>query len=135
MTGHIVVPEDLEYYWPLAKAWLEPALERQGCDIDIDYVDAALSKGTAQLWVELHDGQIIAAGVTDITVTSKGPICTLLAVGGKKVDVWADRCDQVADWAETMGCIAIEGLGRRGWKAKIPKGWYESGVMYRKELK
>ena len=56
-----------------------------------------------------------AAMVTTINNRKAGRECTLLVVGGDKMDEWIDVLPQVEDWARELNCDEMSIYGRIGW--------------------
>jgi hypothetical protein len=103
--------------WPL----LEPAVRRSK-DEAARHVLALLRAGTAQLWAVMENGRPIAAVVTRVR---PGERCLLWLIGGSRAREWADDLlVKVEQWARSLGCTALWGVGRRGWARIVePRGF------------
>lgn len=123
--------------WPL----LEPAVKRSP---DRPDVLARLIACDAQLWAVYDANAPVAAIVTQIqtggpstvlpsTTLGTGPRlstaaeagekrCLIWLVGGSRLREWAaDFIAKLEDWARSLGCVALRGVGRPGWARIVKK--------------
>ena len=100
--------------WPL----LEPAVKRSPDKPD---VLARLIACDAQLWA-VYDGPApVAAIVTQIQVSGEKR-CLIWLVGGSHLREWAaDFIAKLEDWARSLGCVTLRGVGRPGWARIVKK--------------
>jgi hypothetical protein len=100
--------------WPL----LEPAVKRSPDQPD---VLARLLFNDAQLWA-IYDADVpVAAIVTQIQVGNEKR-CLIWLVGGSRLREWAgDFIVKLEDWARSLGCVALRGVGRPGWARIVKK--------------
>ena len=100
--------------WPL----LEPAVKRSPDQPD---VLARLLFNDAQLWA-IYDADVpVAAIVTQIQVGNEKR-CLIWLVGGSRLREWAgDFIVKLEDWARSLGCVALRGVGRPGWARIVSK--------------
>jgi hypothetical protein len=100
--------------WPL----LEPAVKRSPDKPD---VLARLLFNEAQLWA-IYDADVpVAAIVTQIQVANEKR-CLIWLVGGSRLHDWAaDFIAKLEDWARSLGCVALRGVGRPGWARIVKK--------------
>ena len=100
--------------WPL----LEPAVKRSPDKPD---VLARLLFNDAQLWA-IYDADVpVAAIVTQIQVSNEKR-CLIWLVGGSRLREWAaDFIAKLEDWARSLGCVALRGVGRPGWARIVKK--------------
>ena len=100
--------------WPL----LEPAVKRWPDKPD---VLARLLFNDAQLWA-IYDADVpVAAIVTQIQVGNEKR-CLIWLVGGSRLREWAgDFIVKLEDWARSLGCVALRGVGRPGWARIVKK--------------
>jgi hypothetical protein len=107
---HLVWPD----LWPL----LEPAVKRSPDKPD---VLARLLSHDAQLWAVYEDNAPVAAIVTQIQVGAEKR-CLIWLVGGSRLREWAaDFIAKLEDWARSLGCLALRGVGRPGWARIVKK--------------
>ena len=108
--------------WPL----LEPAVKRSPDKPD---VLARLLFNDAQLWA-VYDADVpVAAIVTQIQIGGPSTAlktgekrCLIWLVGGSRLREWAvDFIAKVEDWARSLGCVALRGVGRPGWARIVKK--------------
>ncbi len=110
-----VPPAHLPLAWPALGPLLAPVVRRSP-DRDARRLRVVLGQGTAQLWMVVEGGVPTAAIVTRITL---GPPkrCLLWLIGGRGAHAWAGEAVlRIAAWARTWGCVAVWGVGRRGWR-------------------
>lgn len=121
-------------HWPVAKAFLDPALAR--ADETWDQVEADLASNAEQLWAVMDGSSVIAAAVTRIAQTCRGEVVEVYLVGGKDSPRWLAALDaQIEQASRDIGCIAMRAYGRQGWVAPLGKlGWKQSFVAYEKPL-
>jgi hypothetical protein len=100
--------------WPL----LEPAVKRSPDKPD---VLARLIACDAQLWA-VYDGPApVAAIVTQIQIGGEKR-CLIWLVGGSRLREWAaDFIAKLEDWARSLGCVTLRGVGRPGWARIVKK--------------
>lgn len=67
-----------------------------------------------QLWTPATD-ELEAAFITAIYDVRGESNCTIVACGGKNLDLWKHFIKDVEDWARELGCKSIRIYGRRGW--------------------
>jgi hypothetical protein len=131
--------------WPL----LEPAVKRSpdkpdACPDPGEWVLARLLAGDAQLWAVYDANAPVAAIVTQIqtgipptelpsTMLGTGPRlstaaeagekrCLIWLVGGSRLRDWAaDFIFKLEDWARSLGCVTLRGVGRPGWARIVKK--------------
>lgn len=72
--------------------------------------------GEGQLWAVLDGEKPIAAAITQI----HGDRLLLWQIAGHRLSEWRVLFVwRVASWARAMGCKALYGAGRRGWKRVV----------------
>ena len=100
--------------WPL----LEPAVKRSPDKPDLL---ARLIACDAQLWAVYDGATPVAAIVTQIQAGTEKS-CLIWLVGGSRLRDWAvDFIAKVEDWARSLGCVALRGVGRPGWARIVKK--------------
>jgi hypothetical protein len=115
--------------WPL----LEPAVKRSpdfsagdgagpdACPELAEWVLARLLCHDAQLWAVYDADAPVAAIVTQIQVSNEKR-CLIWLVGGSRLREWAaDFIAKLEDWARSLGCVALRGVGRPGWARIVKK--------------
>jgi hypothetical protein len=115
---HLVWPD----LWPL----LEPAVKRSPDKPD---VLARLLFNDAQLWAVYDADAPVAAIVTQIQAGRPSAAlragerrCLIWLVGGSRLREWAaDFITKLEDWARSLGCVALRGVGRPGWARIVKK--------------
>lgn len=120
--------------WPVAKAYLDPALAES--DQHWPEAEADLASEATQLWVVQRGGDLLAAAVTRITQGRKGEVAEVFLVGGRDFRRWIGPLnDVIATSARQIGCVALRAYGRIGWRDILKAfGWRLSFVGYEMEL-
>lgn len=121
-------------HWPIAKAFLDPAL-MQG-DEDWPEVEDDLAWDRKQLWAVMDGEALIASAITRFSLTRGGEVVEVYLVGGNDYNRWlAALNDLIESGARELGCIAMRAYGRRGWINPLRAlGWRESFIAYEKAL-
>lgn len=103
----------LNAVWPDVWPLLEPAVQRSSDKPD---VLSELRGHHAQLWAVIEDGRACGAVVTKVHDVDGEKRCLFWLVGGVRAGEWAQKLvDVVRNWAWTLDCAALWGVGRRGW--------------------
>lgn len=104
--------------WPDARSFILPALARSRDFAEAD-VTEALAKGQANLWIG-EDEAIRCAVVTRVHKTARGRVCEIWLMGGKDRADWLHFIDEIEAMARANGCVAMEIVGRPGWRRVLP---------------
>jgi hypothetical protein len=100
--------------WPL----LEPAVKRSPDKPD---VLARLIACDAQLWA-VYDGLAPVAAIVTLIQIGGEKRCLIWLVGGSRLREWAaDFIAKLEDWARSLGCVTLRGVGRPGWARIVKK--------------
>jgi hypothetical protein len=141
MTATGIPLRHLHLVWPDLWPLLEPAVKRSPDKPD---VLARMLFNDAQLWAVYDADAPVAAIVTQIqigrpsaalpsTSLGTGPRlstaaeagekrCLIWLVGGSRLREWAaDFIAKLEDWARSLGCVALRGVGRPGWTRIVKK--------------
>jgi hypothetical protein len=108
----------LHVVWSDLEPLLEPAVKRSPDKPD---VLARLLFHDAQLWA-VYDADVpVAAIVTQIQLANEKR-CLIWLVGGSRLREWAgDFIARLEQWARSLGCVALRGVGRPGWARIVKK--------------
>ena len=88
----------------------------------------------AQLWGWAEDGEVKAAVSTRIYEMAKGKLCHIwICIGYGYKDQLLKMHDEIEAWARSMGCYAIEIVGREGWMKDLD-GYKKTAVVMEKPL-
>lgn len=133
MRFFTVKPQDVDAVRP----WLQPFLEefaRKTCLVTAEDVLQQAKNTECQLW-SYHDGQKFrGVVVTRIHTTTIGLMCSLWVCIGLDADELMDGVHQeIENWARSIGCYAMEIVGREGWQRKLP-GYTRKAVVLEKRL-
>jgi hypothetical protein len=129
MTATGIPLHHLHLVWPDLWPLLEPAVKRSPDKPD---VLARLLWYDAQLWAVYDGNAPVAAIVTQIqvgypstalaTVAADEKRCLIWLVGGSRLREWAtDFIAKLEDWARSLGCVTLRGVGRPGWARIVKK--------------
>jgi len=126
MTATGIPLSHLHLVWPDLWLLLEPAVKRSRDKPD---VLARLLCHDAQLWAVYDGDRPVAAIVTQIQIGGPSAAqrsgekrCLIWLVGGSRLGEWAaDFIAKLEDWARSLGCVALRGVGRSGWTRIVKK--------------
>ena len=133
MTATGIPLRHLHLVWPDLWPLLEPAVKRSpdfsAGDRAGPDVLARLLCHDAQLWAVYDGDRPVAAIVTQIQIGSPSTVqragdkrCLIWLVGGSRLHEWAaDFIAKLEDWARSLGCVALRGVGRSGWTRIVKK--------------
>ena len=130
-----VQPADVEALTP----WLRPFLERFEAETALVTANDVLEqakRADAQLW-SYHDGEKFRGVVaTRIHKTAAGRFCNLWVCVGMDADELLDgMLEEIETWARSIGCHALEVIGRAGWFRKLAsRGFEKKAVVLEKRL-
>jgi hypothetical protein len=107
---------------------IEPVLARVVVENDVgeDCLDvlAGILAESYQCFVWVDGGGIKCVVITTITNNRKGKVARIVYVAGSGLTEWLDYVEVIIDWCKAQGCMAVEGIGRRGWeKVLAAKGF------------
>jgi hypothetical protein len=126
-------PKDIDEH----SSWLRPFLEDFESKTHLVTADDVLEqakRADAQLW-SYYDG-IRFRGVvaTRIHKTSRGLMCNIwVCIGMDATELMDGVYQTLEDWARSLGCYAIEIVGRFGWERKLP-GFKRTAIVLEKVL-
>lgn len=90
--------------------------------------------GQAQLWGYAKNGQVTFAAATRVHEMAQGKLCTIWVGAGEGTpEVFRQVHDAIESWALSIGCYALEIVGREGWQRLIP-GYTREAVVLVKPL-
>jgi hypothetical protein len=121
--------------WPLITDWVVKALEHGRMLYQPEDVLRELLLKHMTLWLVTEKDTVVGFGVTQVTTYPRLKAYTILLIGGEGFETWEHFHDQLEAEAKVMGCKAIEGNGRLGWKRIAAKHGYEViTTVFRKVL-
>ena len=103
--------DEIDLYWETAAPLIKKALDR-GSNYTLEDIYEGLKASEMQLWMWGSE----AALVTTIQNRDGLRWCLFLALGGEKLDEWAEYLPLVEEWARSNGCDEMRIYGRAGWK-------------------
>jgi hypothetical protein len=126
---------DVPHYWPKVEHWLAAAVAHNAIAWIASDVRHELMFRRMQLWLALDGDAPVACAVTRIDDGPRARICNVLLIGGVHIDEWLIFEEDMCRWARSIGAVALEGPGRRGWERKVKsRGWRPVWTIYRKLL-
>ena len=99
-----------------------------------DYSDGAFSgqkvyngikNKSMQLWLEVEDGKITSAGITQLVNWPEKKICWVLGFSSDKPRKMEEYLEVVEPWAKHYGCAELRLTGRRGWERRAKSFGFE----------
>lgn len=134
----ILVPvthDRVDQHWRTIAPMLAPAVDRSLGNYNLMDVYLALKNRDMQLWLSKDGDKIEAAGVTRIDIHERFRSCAIPFIGGENRDNWLPFEEKITDWAKTLGCSALDGFFREGWKRVLKdQGWVLGYTFARKWL-
>ncbi len=122
------VPEYRKHFEPALKA-----IERTRI-VTLEDVFQQAHAGQAQLWGYARNGQVEFAAATRVHEMAQGKLCSIwIGAGAGTHDVFREVNAEIERWARSIGCYALEIVGRKGWKRVLP-GYEEEAVVLVKPL-
>lgn len=128
-----VKPQDVD----LVRPWLQPFLEAfaaQTCLVSAEDVIEQAKNRECQLW-SYHDGEGFRGVVaTRIHTNTVGRVCSLwVCIGVDTEELMIGAYQEIEGWARSIGCYAMEIVGRPGWQRRLP-GFTRKAVVLEKLL-
>jgi len=125
----VLVPQErVAGVFPIVLPLLKPALDWSG-ECGAAALQDRLLSGIYRLWL-CHEGAgPIAAAVTEIVTTIRGPVCVLVLCGGSERHKWMGLLDEIETWAAMQGCKELRIYGRPGWTRVLPDYQVERVVL------
>ena len=120
-----LILREFDRCWP----WLDAALRHGGNRHTRESIWQGIVRGQYQFWPYER-----AAGVTHVDVYPTGNVLQLWLVGGE-LDEVLRREPELAEWGRSVGCVAMQLVGRQGWaKALGPLGYSRGDVVLTRGL-
>ena len=111
--------------WDVARDYLQPAIERNRGEFELEDIYNLIRDQKMQLW-GLHDGALKAVMVTEIVCYPRLKRLRVVLIGGHEMDKWLPVVMESLDrFKEQTGCDGIELLGRRGWVKQLAEYGYQ----------
>lgn len=128
-----VHPKDVERARPAFEPLLNEFCEKT-CLVNAEEVLRQAKTMDAQLW-GYHDGERLRGVVaTRIHATALGKLCSLwVCIGIDADELMGGFYAEIERWARSIGCYAMEIVGRPGWVRKLP-GFKKKAVVLEKRL-
>lgn len=133
MTGYELrgVPStQIDLAWPVAKQFVQVALDRTEGEMSIKDVYNALLEQDMQLWILIDGLNVIGALVTQIIVFPGVKACRYVTLGGDVHGDFEAITDLIEEWAATQGCERMEIIGRPGWAKALKDFGYRQAYSY-----
>ncbi len=109
-------------------------MEQANDHVSAEDVFSQAERAEAQLWGYAVDGEVKAMAATRIHTMAKGKLCSIwVCVGFDVLDIMNGAHEEIEKWARSIGCYAIEIVGRKGWGRVLP-GYVQTSVVYEKSL-
>ena len=122
--------------WPAVAPILQRALDRDNGEETTEDILGKVLDTTNALWVVYHGKELAAVAITAITTYPRFRAAKLGYLAGDGLDLWfKPLMADIEAWARECRCVALEGIGRPGWKPHLKAiGIKQTGYVYRKEL-
>lgn len=127
-----VDPEKINAIWPHVEPLLRPVMVRSGEMLLTDLAKALVERRML-LWLAWDGTEIVGACVTELSRTTRGLVCIIVAMGGNDRKRWLHFTKQLEDFARAEKCVAMRLYGRKGWK-RVLRDYRETRIILEKEL-
>lgn len=126
-------PNDVDAVRPWLTPFLDDFAKKTGLVSAEDVITQA-KNADAQLW-SYHDGVKFRGVVaTRIHQTAIGRLCSLwVCIAPDGEELMEGFYSELENWARSIGCYALEIVGRAGWLKKLP-GFSKKAVVLEKLL-
>lgn len=125
---------DLERLWAHARPFIE-RFSDETMVVSAEDLYRDISAGEKQLWLIEEGARVTAVVVTQVYSTRKGSICCVWAAcGNSGIGLLLDALAEIEKWARSIGCVALEIRGRKGWERVLPE-FAKTGVLLEKDLR
>jgi hypothetical protein len=136
-----VDPAEVGPVWPLVADLIASALDRGGGLTDFAMVARAVLDGRWLLWLAQDRpptdttpaSYTFAVAVTSLATANGKKFCTVVACGGRDLDLWYDLIERIEDFARDEGCASVVIQGRRGW-ARVLTGYEPIATIMERRL-
>jgi len=118
---------EVDIAWPDLLPHLQRFASLTGA-ISPEQIRKAAKKSLQQVWC--YGVPIETVAVPEILDTPRGPICQVAAYVGS-LEGMDELLIGSADWAKTLGCVAMRVSGRKGW---LKRGFKQTGIVAEREL-
>ncbi len=126
-----MTPDQARAEWQRCRHHIEAALARSPGLESIADVERAIAAGTYQAWFGKR-----SAAITEIADYGQKKVLTVVHGGGDMGELLNEMEPMFCAFARAMGCDAIMGTGREGWKRMSEKHGYRFGwLVMVKDLK
>lgn len=129
-----VHPDQIADLWPV----LEPHLERFAAETQTTTPDVIRLKAEnmeAQLWgFQDEAGDVIGVCATQVYEHRNGRYLNMWVCAGDLAPVIRDGARMIEDWARSIGCVAVEIVGRKGWGRMLPN-YVPRAIIFEKDLR
>lgn len=123
----------LDTVWPHVLPLLQ-RFESETQTMTVEVMRQKVERAEAQLWCYAEDGIVLGVGLTEICEHSTGRFCRVWAIAGDLEPALVPIAEMVEEWARSLGCVAMEINGRKGWARKLP-GYKVKAYVIEKDLR
>jgi hypothetical protein len=107
--------EFIDQVWPQVWAVLARAFKYSDGEFSDDVVYNGVKARDMQVWLDVSEGKIIAAGVTQIAVWPEKKVCIMLGFSADSPELMPEYHKVIETWALAHGIKTMILYGRRGW--------------------
>jgi hypothetical protein len=127
-----VDPTRIHHVWDAAAPLVLRAMQRGGQGL-FEKVEQDVLRGEMLLWLAWNGEKIEGAGVTELSKTENGKICTIVAWSTSDMRRDLGLLSIIEKFAKKEGCKAVRLYGRRGW-ARVLRDYSQPSVILEKEV-
>ncbi len=128
-----VQSHDIDEIWPSIEKYAESVCARSNGKYSPEDFYEELKTAKMQLWCAIADEGVVCAVGTRIVDYPQKKVCRIEFCGGKNYKSWIAYTSVIEEWAKSLGCNAIEVVGRKGW-TRLYKDYKEQEITLSKDL-
>lgn len=121
------IPHSLiEQMWPFAEPYIKRALDHAAGEFIPEDLKRGCMNRDIQLWLVSKDNRVVGAAATEVVVYPHKKHCRVITIAGSGFEDWMEQIDGVlSDWAQSIGCDAMEAHVRKGFVPKLAQIRYK----------
>lgn len=133
-----VPPNNIRDVWKKVKPFIAQAVRRGSGEATPGQLRSLCERGNSQLWVLFGDNELCGAGVTQVVVYPSGRRTLYISSWASSAPI-SEYFDHVigryCEFAKKVQCVAVEGVGRPGWRKYMREKFDLVNIHFVREIK
>lgn len=127
MKIYRIPPRDTPRVYRLAEKTIQRVLDRSNGETSHESLVKELFQDLKQLWLIASDKhELLGAGITEYITYPEKKVVRIVMLGGRNLKDWESEFEKtMVLFARSLGCSAIEVIGRKGWIRELRKHGYK----------